>query len=320
MKISVITPCFNAVRFLGDLHRSLVCQGVEDLEWVVVDDGSGDRSVEELRRLEIIGEIRMRVFTGPNRGACAARNQGFAESTGDWVKFLDADDLLEAGHLRVLIKEAEVSAANTVPLTSVVRRFERRGRVTQTRPRVLSVPPDDLGEMLRQFLAHPLFHHSCGLYPRTAVEGIGGWDESLRADQDGDFLLRLILQGTRFRVVEGPCFIYRIHSGERISGTETVAKIQSRLQVADKVEAFLRERPEMADSQTSLAHRLDRVAMRAWRVDPALGKSILARARELCPNYRVVGPTWYRLARRICPGCGARSLGVRESLRSIFGR
>lgn len=100
--ISVIIPIYNAERTLGPCVSSLLRQSYGDLEVLLVDDGSGDRSPEICREFAR-REERVRVLLQPNRGAAAARNAGLDAAHGEWVMFLDADDQLEVSAVAELV-------------------------------------------------------------------------------------------------------------------------------------------------------------------------------------------------------------------------
>jgi glycosyltransferase involved in cell wall biosynthesis len=99
-RVSVIMPCFNGEAFLAEAVDSVLGQTFQDFELIVVDDGSTDRSAEIL---EGYG-ARIRVIRQQNRGVSAARNAGVAESAGDFIAFLDADDYWEAGFLAEMVE------------------------------------------------------------------------------------------------------------------------------------------------------------------------------------------------------------------------
>jgi glycosyltransferase involved in cell wall biosynthesis len=98
--ISVIIPCYNYARYVGQAIDSVLAQGYPALNLVVVNDGSTDDSLSVIHS----HATRANIIDQPNRGQVQARNAGFAASTGDIVLFLDADDLLEPSALMELAR------------------------------------------------------------------------------------------------------------------------------------------------------------------------------------------------------------------------
>ena len=90
--VSLLIPCYNQARFLGDALDSALAQDYDSVEIIVVNDGSTDDFVERIKRYQTSPQIK--VITQENRGLPAARNRGIRESAGAYLKFLDADDWL----------------------------------------------------------------------------------------------------------------------------------------------------------------------------------------------------------------------------------
>ena len=95
---SVIVPVHNAERYMGECIGSIVTQSVDDIELILVDDGSTDGSANLCNRY-VANDQRIHVIHKRNGGPSSARNAGLHASTGKWVVFIDADDLLEPGAL-----------------------------------------------------------------------------------------------------------------------------------------------------------------------------------------------------------------------------
>ena len=90
--VSVLIPCHNNEAFVGEAIESALGQTYPNIEVIVVDDGSTDKSLNVIKSY---GD-RIKWKSGPNRGACAARNTSFFQSQGEFIQFLDADDLIAA--------------------------------------------------------------------------------------------------------------------------------------------------------------------------------------------------------------------------------
>ncbi len=137
--VSVVIPCFNAERWLAQAVESVLAQSFQDVEIVVVNDGSTDRSREVAERY---GD-RITLIDQPNRGVSAARREGVRRSRGQFIKFLDADDLLPADALAALLEVArshpgEAVLGHAVAVNEVGRFVDERMYSLPFRP-----PHDD---------------------------------------------------------------------------------------------------------------------------------------------------------------------------------
>lgn len=95
-KVSIITPLYNKAAYIADTIQSVLSQTYSNWEMLVVDNGSTDDSWEEAQAFQ---DSRIRLLQSPKQGPGAARNYGLNLAQGEWIQFLDADDLLEPNHL-----------------------------------------------------------------------------------------------------------------------------------------------------------------------------------------------------------------------------
>ena len=102
--VSIIIPLYNKAGYIAETVCSVIGQSEENWELLVVDNGSTDGSPEIVRQL---GEPRVRLLFCPRRGASAARNDGYAQAAGEWLVFLDADDLLNATYLSTQLARSQ---------------------------------------------------------------------------------------------------------------------------------------------------------------------------------------------------------------------
>lgn len=183
-RVSVIIPAYNAAGFVCRAVDSVLAQTCQDLELLVVDDGStdGTRSV-----LATYGE-RLRVLPQANGGPAAARNNGLSAATGDYVAFLDADDWWEADKLA-----AQVTLLDSHPelgfCSTATRLVDSIGRPLGDWP--CQAPSSQLPDAL--FMNGALISGSTSgvLARRALVQQAGGFDVALRGYEDPDLWIRL---------------------------------------------------------------------------------------------------------------------------------
>ncbi|HBJ34691.1 MAG TPA: hypothetical protein DDZ51_08000 [Planctomycetaceae bacterium] len=189
--ISVIIPAYNRAQLLPATLRSLIHQTVPADEIIVVDDGSTDGTAEVA---ESFGNP-VRVIRQANAGPGAARNRGFAESTGEFIHFFDSDDVASLNkhevQLQTLLEtNADISYCPWVKGLIVGNEFIPESAVLQKRglPR---------GNLIKALLTSwSVVPHAC-LFKRQIVEKAGGFPTDITAVEDQMMFLRCLLQGAR---------------------------------------------------------------------------------------------------------------------------
>ncbi len=181
--VSVIIPVLNGEAALGEALSSVLAQTHQELEILVIDDGSTDGTVEVARS---IGDARISVHSFDNGGISTARNRGIALANGEYLSFLDHDDLWTTDKLQ---KQVEALEAN--PRAGVAYSFtyhtDYEGNVVHGGFQEI-VDGDVLEALFVRFL---LQCGSNGLVRRRDCEAVGGFNESLFLSEDYDFFLRL---------------------------------------------------------------------------------------------------------------------------------
>ncbi len=201
--VSVVIPCFNAERWIGEAIESALTQTWSAVEVVVVDDGSSDNSIDVIDGFD----ARVRWETGPNKGACAARNRGLAIARGNLIQFLDADDLLLPDKLKRQVPHAMHCGLNKLSFT--LGRTENGDSFFDWQSsRILHSGRDALAFVLGGALqiCAPLHH-------RKNLEAIGGFDESLKCSQEFDLHLRLVSAGLGLAQIQESHFVVRRQPG-----------------------------------------------------------------------------------------------------------
>src|SRR5262245_12452760 len=126
--VSILIPAYNAEAFISDTIDSALAQAWPKKEIIVVDDGSSDQTVAIARRFEPVG---VRVVTQPNRGASAARNLAFSLCRGDYIQWLDADDLLSPDKISKQLEAAKKNPSKRRLFSSAWGRFLYRPQKTR---------------------------------------------------------------------------------------------------------------------------------------------------------------------------------------------
>jgi glycosyltransferase involved in cell wall biosynthesis len=123
IKVSVVIPCYNGELFIGDAVQSVLQQSLTAIECIVVDDASGDRSRQIILDLAGLDARVVPVFFDENGGPSRARNAGISRAQGEWVTFLDADDLYDRHRLEELIKAVDDDQFDAAVDNQSVRKF-----------------------------------------------------------------------------------------------------------------------------------------------------------------------------------------------------
>lgn len=309
-QVSVIVPAYRPGGF-AELKASIAANAGVDAEWIVIDDGSGPRYDASFASLE--GTAARVIRHTENRRQGAARNAGLARAQGRWVKFLDADDRLDTGHLAILLDAAERIAEDAIPFAPTRHMFANGATSLNDSWRAL--PADPQAQYRRQ-LVRPFLHHCGALFPRELLERLGGYDEGLITDEDGDLLLRVLKVGYHFVAVESVYYLYAHHDvGRRVSADDDITKMQARIRVCKKVEAAWGQgMPD--DIRHALAQRMDKIAMAYWPAFTDEARSLLSSAETLAPGYRPDLRAPLRLLRAVGgPGMVFAATGLYRRLR-----
>jgi glycosyltransferase involved in cell wall biosynthesis len=204
--VSVVIATYNSRRFIGEAVESVLSQTYQPIEIIVVDDGSTDGTNEELQPFK----ERIRYLVQANQGPAAARNHGIRAAQGEYVAFLDADDLWAPSKIEKQVAAMEKSAQVGVVHCGMLRTNVQSG-VTE----LCLSDTDRRGDLRQKLLLRNRLATSTVLARCTCFEKAGLFDESLPQAEDWDLWIK-ISRHFEFDYVAEPLVTYRVH-GNNIS-------------------------------------------------------------------------------------------------------
>lgn len=184
-KVSVIMPVYNAEKTLTESVESVLAQTLENIELVIVDDGSDDSSIDILKSFS---DKRIKLFHQENKGASAARNLGIKNSSADVITFLDADDLWHKDRLK---HDYEIFVNSGFEQKVLLSDFYMINSLNE----IVHLPKQrDFNGLLRDVeFFHPFFFNpGASMMNKSVIEKIGYFKEDTHHHEDYDFALRLI--------------------------------------------------------------------------------------------------------------------------------
>ncbi|HAX77744.1 MAG TPA: glycosyl transferase family A [Cyanobacteria bacterium UBA11372] len=221
--ISVIIPVYNGEQTIRETINSVLNQTFSDFELIVINDGSQDSTLEIVSS---IPDSRIKIFSYPNSGQAISRNRGIERASGEFIAFLDADDLWKPNKLEAQLKalEANPQAAVAYSWTDFI---DKDGQFLGTGTRI-----NYSGNVYEKLLVRNFLEHGSNpLIRRQALIEVGGFDGSLTPAEDWDLYLRLACH-YQFIAVLSVQVLYRVSAN---SSSTNVARMEAAsLQVIER--------------------------------------------------------------------------------------
>lgn len=262
----MLVPSFNKASYIEETLQSVYAQTLSNIEIIVVDDGSTDGSPELLEK----HRGRCTILLGPNQGASKARQRALERSSGRYVQYLDADDLLEPRALELCVEALERSGADIAygnwqrHLPAADGRFVRGAIV---RGRMQDVDPDPEIACFTQFWAPP----AALLYRRTLIARIPLWHDALPVIQDARYLQEAAFAHARFVHVDHVTALYREDPSNSLSQRSRRGFVQDMVRNASEIEAKWCARAALTTAQRRALYQSYSAAARMiFREDDAI--------------------------------------------------
>ncbi len=232
--VSIVIPCFNAQETIREAIESCLRQSYDAFEVVVVDDGSTDRSVHVLS--EFSNDIRWE--TGENRGGCAARNRGTELATGDYIQYLDADDILHTDKLSLQMEQVLCNPGKLV--------FSDVSYMDDRKPHPHHRRLGDASDSF-EFMIEAGLQTSAPIHRREWLDRVGGWTEGLCCAQERDLHLRLAAIGIPF--MRFPRNLVSIRRVEGSVSSSYVRVMDQHEQILSRVRLLLESQGRLNDER-----------------------------------------------------------------------
>jgi glycosyltransferase involved in cell wall biosynthesis len=225
--ISVIVPTYNAEPWITETLRSVLDQTIDSAcyEIIVVDNGSQDHTLDVAAEALRIALVRVTFSSEPQRGPAHARNHGLRLARGNWIQFLDADDLLHRDKLVRQLTFAQTCSADVGLIYSAWQNLDQRMQTGWMKGSSILPDLDHTATitLIRSLISNAGFiPNGSQLFRRLALADVGGY-KTVGLIEDVDLYLRLAMAGWRFThcFSPEPLFCYRRHGGGLSAGNAT---------------------------------------------------------------------------------------------------
>lgn len=204
-QISVIIPAYNSEKTILETIQSVQAQTFSDWEIIIIDDGSTDKTIGVVNTIQ---DSRIQVFSYPNAGVAAARNQGLAHATGNYIAFLDADDLWAPEKLELQLQALQESPQAGLAYSWIYYMDAAGVKLCEPDKKILAQGNVYSELLIENFIVNA----SNPLIKREVIEAVGLFDSELKSAEDWEYWLR-IAKNWDFAVIPKPQVYYRQTSG-----------------------------------------------------------------------------------------------------------
>ncbi len=301
--VSVIIPCYNSEKWVAEAVESCLNQTHHPIEIIVLDDGSTDGSLEILHSFG----SKIRLETGPNRGANVARNRGLELAHGEYIQFLDADDYLLPDKIA---NQVSYLISTNVDIVYGDWRYQFHSPDGSVRMGKFNVP-GNLSDPLEALLGGWFVPPNAYLFRSKSIMAGGGWDESLKRAQDTDFMISLAQTGASFGYQTGCGAVYRSYKDQALFWSAALGGEPwgEHFKVMKKAEAALRATGNLTPQYRAALARSYFLYAKCYHArDRRRFWEFIAEGRRIAPGTIPQGSVWYQLIVKVL------GFGVAETL------
>lgn len=215
-KVSILIPLYNSESYIAQTIESCINQTYKNVEIIIVDDGSTDKSYEVAKTYES-QYPNITLLKQKNAGAPVARNKAFELSKGDYIQYLDADDILDPDKIYKQLVALEEKKKNTIAYSKLGVFNKTIHNTIWINNRLKNVYNDSKAFLLDLWASGAGIFTIMWLTPRELIQNSGGWDETLTKNQDGEFFARVTFLADTVVYVPESISYYRTDNENSIS-------------------------------------------------------------------------------------------------------
>ena len=204
-KVSIIVPLHNAAQYIGETLNACFLQSHTDIELIVVENGSTDSGYDVVNHFT---DSRLSIFRIPSGSAAIARNYGYRKSSGAYVMFLDADDIISPDKIASQVAALQASGSNYVASCAWAK-FWNEPADAHIVPQQVWRVQKPVEWCLHAWRGHGMMQTGCWLIPREVIEKAGLWDSRFTLHDDGEFMCRVLLASDGNLFIDNALLYYR---------------------------------------------------------------------------------------------------------------
>ncbi|MFM8927857.1 MAG: glycosyltransferase family 2 protein [Rhodoluna sp.] len=249
--VSVCIPCYNAAPYIGQAIDSIIAQTYPHIEIIVVNDGSTDNSG---RVLEGYRSSRIKVINANFGSAAKSRNLAFSMSHGHWIKFFDADDLLNTEAIERQLERLG-DRVDVVASSAWGRFYRDQINSFTSNPQSVWRDLESSNWLVEAWqLAQPMTQPGMFLIPRPLLEAAGGWDETLTLIDDFEFFARVLCHAKEVRFTPSARLYYRSGISSSLSRQSSRRAFESAYHSLIKGTSYLLQKRDDPEAKRSCAN------------------------------------------------------------------
>ena len=216
--VSILIPCYNAEKWLAEALESALSQTWKNIEIILVDDGSTDGSLAIAKSYE---SKNVKVIAQENRGASSARNTALKQAQGDFIQYLDADDLIALDKIERQLVCLEFDRESKYIASGEWSRFFKHPDEAKFVPQELWIDLYPIDWLTSAWKDNLMMHPAAWLVPRKVSNLAGYWNENISLNDDGEYFCRSILASDQVKFCMGAKSYYRSGISGSLSGLKS---------------------------------------------------------------------------------------------------